>query len=196
MSNSEEIIHTLSLMKERKEDLRQRKISEEYGERVSEAIFDALMRQMKADGRIRDGEIGAVVPMEEDALAWHWVNDDSNEEFYDDMSGKKLDPILVRAARAEEISQGIRKYEVYRKVPISEAIRVTGKKPIGTRWVDVNKGDEVNPEYRSRLVAKEIKVSKREDLFAATPPLEAKKALFSLAVTKASASNVVIREEA
>ena len=63
-------------------------------------------------------------------------------------------------------------------------MRTTGKRPIGVRWVDVNKGDAVNPEYRSRLVAKEIKVNKREDLFAATPPLEAKKLLFSLAVTE------------
>ena len=45
-------------------------------------------------------------------------------------------------------------------------------------------GDIHEPEYRSRLVAKEINRGKREDLFAATPPLEAKKALFSLAVTE------------
>ena len=36
----------------------------------------------------------------------------------------------------------------------------------------------------SRLVAQEIKRDKREDLFAATPPLEAKKMLFSMAVTE------------
>ena len=51
-----------------------------------------------------------------------------------------------------------------------------------TRWVDVNKGDEEKAEVRSRSVAKEIKMDKREDLFAATPPLEAKKMLFSLAI--------------
>ena len=50
--------------------------------------------------------------------------------------------------------------------------------------MDINKGDEINKEYRSRLVAKEIKMDKREDLFAATPPLEAKKLLFSQAVTE------------
>ncbi len=33
-------------------------------------------------------------------------------------------------------------------------------------------------------MAQEIKVDKREDLFAATPPLEAKKILFSMAVTE------------
>ena len=40
----------------------------------------------------------------------------------------------------------------------------------------------MNPEYKSRLVAKEIKTDKRIDLFAATPPLEGKKLLFTLAV--------------
>ena len=47
----------------------------------------------------------------------------------------------------------------------------------------MNKGDSKSPEYRSRLVAQELKKDVREDLFAATPPLEAKKALFSLAAT-------------
>ncbi len=46
--------------------------------------------------------------------------------------------------------------------------------------MDTNQGDKENPEYRYRLVAKEIKRDKREDLVAATPPLEAKKVLFSL----------------
>ena len=69
-------------------------------------------------------------------------------------------------------------------MPLEECWANTGKEPIGTRWVDINKGDESNPDYRSRLVAQEINDSKREDLFAATPPLEAKKLLFSLAVTE------------
>ena len=48
----------------------------------------------------------------------------------------------------------------------------------------MNKGDKVHPEYRARLVAKEIKMDIRQDLFAATPPLEAKKMLLSLAMTE------------
>ena len=55
---------------------------------------------------------------------------------------------------------------------------------MGTGWVDINKGDDEDPDYRSRFVAKEIKRDTREDLFAATPPLEAIKLLFSLAVTE------------
>ena len=52
------------------------------------------------------------------------------------------------------------------------------------RWIDCNKGDAVHPNFRSRLVAKEIKRDSRIDRFAATPPLEAKKILFSLALTE------------
>ena len=78
----------------------------------------------------------------------------------------------------------MRKHNVYTKVPITECWDNTGKAPIGTRWIDVNKGDNVHKEYRSRLVAQEIKMNRREDLFAATPPLEAKKMLFSLAMTE------------
>ena len=40
------------------------------------------------------------------------------------------------------------------------------------------------PTNRSRSVAQEIKQDRREDLFAATPPLKAKKLLFSWAVTE------------
>ena len=60
---------------------------------------------------------------------------------------------------------------------------MTGKEPIGCRWLDVNKGDSGEPEYRSRLVAQEIKRDDRDGLFAATPPLEAKKALFNTVMT-------------
>ena len=105
------------------------------------------------------------------------------ERYWDDKSGKELDPGMIKDARCEEMEE-FKKHRVYDKVPLQEALRVTGKKPIGVRWVDVNKGDEFNPEYRSRLVAKEIKKYDDLDLFAATPPWESKKLLLSLAVTK------------
>ena len=38
-----------------------------------------------------------------------------------------------------------------------EARMVTGKPPITARWVDVNKGDNINPNIRSRLVAWQIR---------------------------------------
>ena len=71
----------------------------------------------------------------------------------------------------------------YEKVDIDECWQKKGKAPIRLRSLDINKGDAANKEFRSRLVAQEIKRDNREDLFAATSRLEAKKLLSSLAVT-------------
>ena len=63
----------------------------------------------------------------------------------------------------------VHKHTVYETVPINECWDCTGKHTIGTRWVDINKGDD----------------NKTDDLFAATPPLEALTMLLStLASTK------------
>ncbi len=45
----------------------------------------------------------------------------------------------------------------------------------GVKRADENKSDKGIPEYRCRLVAKEINRDMRWDLFAATQPLEANK---------------------
>ena len=90
---------------------------------------------------------------------------------WDDATGNALRPDLARCAREEEIEY-FRKMEVYFKVPSSECVKATEEKPIGARWVDINKQDEPNPKYRSRLMAKEIKKSPMPELYTATPPLE------------------------
>ena len=69
-------------------------------------------------------------------------------------------------------------------MPIKECLDKTDKAPIKTRWIDINKGDKIHPELRSRLVAKDYNTGKRPDLFAATPPLEALKLLISLWMTE------------
>ena len=57
---------------------------------------------------------------------------------------------------------------------------------MSTRWVDVNKGTAENMEIRCRMVARDFKGGDkdRDDLFAETPPLEAKRILMSRAVTR------------
>ena len=50
--------------------------------------------------------------------------------------------------------------------------------------MDIHKRDDENPKYRSRLVARELSTHDQTGLFAATPPLEAKKVLFSMAMTQ------------
>ena len=112
---------------------------------------------------------------------------DHGWDAFDDISGEMLDAELVKKARREEI-QEFERIGVWQWTTVEECHRVTGKKPVGTRWVDVNKGDKANPEIRSRLVAQEFKVGSFADLFAGMPPLEAKKALFSLAASGLHAS--------
>jgi hypothetical protein len=103
-------------------------------------------------------------------------------EAYDDLTGAELDPSLMKEARKEEI-RFFRGRKVYEKVDVAECWRVTGAAPIGVRWVDINKGDSVNPKYRSRLVAKEFNTGVRPDLYAATPPSECLRLLLSKLAT-------------
>ncbi len=70
-----------------------------------------------------------------------------------------------------------KKHGVCDKAPLEEVWRVAGRARVGVKWVDANKGDKEKPEYRCRLVAKEIKMGKREEkksmfsLFASTPEM-------------------------
>ena len=64
-----------------------------------------------------------------------------------------------------------------------ESRRRTGGPPVSVRWVDVNKGVDVSPNIRSRLVAGQIHQPGEEAIFAPTPPLESLRTILSLAVT-------------
>ena len=81
------------------------------------------------------------------------------------------------SARRLEIDY-FRKMGVYRKVSRDQVKAMKGK-VISTKWLDTNKGDTATPNYRSRLVGREIARNKRLDLFSATPPLESFKILMS-----------------
>ena len=89
-------------------------------------------------------------------------------EFWDDVKGGHLDRAQVIEARRLEMAY-FKRMGVYSKVPIGEA-RSLGAKIISTKWVDTNKGSEQEPNYRSRFVGRELNLSDRPDLFAATPP--------------------------
>ena len=82
--------------------------------------------------------------------------------------------------------------KLYTKVPISECIARTGKQPIATRWIDVNKQDAANPLYRSRLVGKGFNTYNDMSLYAATPPTDALRLILQIAATNRSGSNLKI----
>ena len=113
----------------------------------------------------------------------HEPDRDELEEYaVDDNSGAYLDPKMVRKARAAEIEY-VRTMKLYTKVPIEECIKIIGKQPIAVRWIDVNKQDEANPLYRSRLVGKEFNTYNDLSLYAATPPIEASRLILHIAAS-------------
>ena len=99
----------------------------------------------------------------------------------DNVSGAWLVPALVREGRAVEM-QFFSDMGVYEIVPRSEQLE-TGGKVIGTKWIDVNKGDHDNPRNRCRLVSKEFRTGPDDALYASTPPLEALGIILSGAAT-------------
>ena len=88
-----------------------------------------------------------------------------------------------------------KKEDVYTKVPFQEAYVRTGKAPVGVRWVDVSKGDDADPKWRSRLVAKDTRKKGEETMFGPTPLLESLRVLLSLAATPDLWLNTVLQCE-
>ena len=76
----------------------------------------------------------------------------------------------------------VKNKNVWVKIP-RETAQQKGWKIIKTRWIDVNKGDDDSPIYRSRLVGEEFNDGDMDGIFAGTPPLEALRYLVHEAAT-------------
>ena len=110
----------------------------------------------------------------EDSVPLEESNDDLLDQAWDDHTGESLDAKKVNEARQLEMEY-YDKVHVFDKVPTAQCWERTGKAPLKARWVDIDKGTR----YRSRWVAKQFKGSDGEEWFAATPPIEALRALIS-----------------
>ena len=106
----------------------------------------------------------------------------SDEKFVDNLTGHPLDPALCRAARKKEMDF-VREKGLWLKRSVKECWERTRRPPVTVRWVETNKGDDVNPNIRSRLVARQIRGPGEDATFAPTPPLEALRTVLSLAAT-------------
>ena len=102
--------------------------------------------------------------------------------FRDAITGHSQDPRLVREARQKEL-QYFESKRVWHKRPRSEAYKFKGKPFIVVKWVDVSKGGDESPNYRSRLVAREIQQAGKDTIFAPTPPLESLRTILNMAAT-------------
>ena len=158
-----------------------------YSRGLCKAIIRGMVSQMRELGIWRPGEIGlnAVTDDVDDEKQLRGPEQGFSGRFRDDISGQVLRDDLVQEARAKELKHFIDK-GVWIKCPKNQAKQRTGKKAISVRWVDVNKGDDVNPRYRSRLVARQLKARDRSgaSFFAPTPPLEALRTVISMTASK------------
>ena len=60
--------------------------------------------------------------------------------------------------------------------------------------MDRHKGDDQNPNYRSRLVAREIRRAGEDPIFAPTPPLESLRSILSFAATDFEGRDPQVRD--
>ena len=103
----------------------------------------------------------------------------------DTKTGEILDPGLVAVARSEEMRY-MDDTGMFEDARDEECYAKTGKPPVDTKWVDVNKGTLQDPVIRCRLVARDFKPKgepARGNMFATVPPPEAKTVLLSIAAS-------------
>lgn len=151
------------------------------------AVLSGVRDQLKADGLLKAGCCGVQAQYGDLDVEKHMRGPAQgySGEFKDDISGQVLEGSLVGATRATEF-EFFQSKEVWRKVPKAQAKSETGRPPLSVSWVDVNNGDEVNPDYRSRLVARQLKArdTSGQSYFAPAPPLEALRTVVSMAMTR------------
>jgi len=150
-------------------------------------MIKGVADQLRHDSLLKDGCYGIQVPDDEEQIAKEMRGPAQgySGKHLDDLTGQVLKDSLVQEARAKELlyfhSKG-----VWVKRPKGMAREKTGRAAITVRWVDINKGDDMVPNYRSRLVARQLKAQDKsgQSFFAPAPPLEALRTVLSMAMTK------------
>ena len=171
-----------------------------YPFNLCKAILQGLKKQLTEDGYFKQGTVG---------IQAKWLEADDDVEEYvknaqamavqgeltyrDALTGQPLIPALVQEARRKELQYFAEK-AVWKLRPRAEAYASMGKPPITVKWVDVNKGDDDSPNYRSRLVAREIRLPGEASIFAPTPPLEALRTVLSMAATNVKGLTKHVRD--
>ncbi len=158
-----------------------------YPRGLCRAVLKGISDQLRADRRLKAGCFGVqmVDDEEEIAAALQGPEQGFSGKYHDDLTGQILNDEMVRKARMCEL-EFFHSKGVWVKVPMATARKQTGRPPITVRWVDVNKGDELRPNYRSRLVARQMRAqdTSGNSYFAPAPPLEALRTVISLAMTE------------
>ena len=151
------------------------------------AGYGQAQRMVGRDRQLTIAAVEAVPTLEEPELLSLPANADGDQEFRDRSTGL-LNPEMVKKARELEM-QHMEELMVLEDSDRDACTAETGPPPIPTDWVDINRGDLLRPNYRSRLVCQETRGRSTIDVedwaatFAANPPYEAFKLQLSLMMT-------------
>ncbi len=159
-----------------------------YPRGLCRAILKGIRDQLRADKLLKDGCFGIQIPDDEAEIERNLRGpvQGYSGRYRDELTGQILKDDLVKEARAQELAFFYSK-KVWIKIPKVGGRAGGAKRPISVRWVDVNKGDDMQPNYRSRLVARQLKATDMsgKSYFAPAPPLEAMRTVISMAMTRA-----------
>ena len=150
-------------------------------------MIRGIVEQFKEDRFLKSGCFGVQVTDDEEEIEafCQEAAQGYSGQFKDDVTGQVFKDKLVQEAGRIELDF-LNKKGVWTKVPYEEARKRTGRPPIIVRWVDASTGDEIEENYRSRLVARQLKAHDHSNTsyFAPAPPLEALRTIIGLAVTE------------
>lgn len=120
------------------------------------------------------------------------------EDMYDHLTGRILKYEHVARSRLCCPRSKPKKTGVWGTVPLLQRMERSCRKPMRGKWVDINKADEVDHNYRSRHAAQEVRQAHggahREGLLAAMPSTEEFKPAISRAVTANRAGKIRSRK--
>ena len=114
---------------------------------------------------------GGVIPVK-------WDSANFRARYHDEYTGDTLPSRLISKAIVDELEYFNDK--VWEVADRNDMMKIPDHIFVRSRWVTSNKGDHEQPDIRARLVACEVnKGDKQDSFYASTPPLEAKRILFS-----------------
>ena len=167
-------------------------MGEEIDEKKTLKFLRKLERREQREGRKRvregdqdEGRIEEVAQADEMAVnELRILEIDEDVEIDAELDEGELDPKQVVEGRREEAQFMVKRLDMFEFGSYEEAVGRGGKVPTTTKWVEGWKmGEDGKRFVRCRLVGRDFKARSggdMEDLFAAMPPLEAKKMMFRM----------------
>ena len=116
------------------------------------AIITGLKHQLRTIGLLHWTKFG--ISCEEEPTEW---TAEDHDNICDNILGKRLSPEAVQTGRRQQLKL-MHRLPLLKEVPVERCWLETNAKPIGTKWIDINKGDGDPIEIRPSLVARELGV--------------------------------------